>query len=415
MPPAPISAPVEPLLILKGIGKSYPIFRTHASRLRTILELLTGRSVNSVHHALSGIELNIGRGESLGVIGENGAGKSTLLKIIAGVAKPSEGTRIVTGRLSALLELGTGFHPEYSGRDNIFLAAALMGWSKSETHAILDQVLEFADIGEQINDPIKTYSTGMVVRLGFAVATSLKPDILVTDEVLAVGDESYQKKCLNWMKSYRASGGALLLCSHSMYHVQSLCEQALWIDHGRERMRGDAYAVTQAYLAYHEEKSRNDAEQHVRAPAGSPYPLMIDLWASDSEGRVDTNFPMGTDIVLNGIYRAPDDSPVPVMVGMAKADLTPVFGTLSTDAGFQCNRVAPQLFAFRFVIERTALLPGRYEMRGHTLDEHGLRMYDTMTIVVTVMGRTRDHGLVRIAHRWESGEERRPDARRTPS
>ncbi|MBL8514472.1 MAG: ATP-binding cassette domain-containing protein [Betaproteobacteria bacterium] len=405
-PAANAGARGDALIVLKGAGKHYPMFRSHASRLKTVFELLTGRAVQSVHAALDNIDLTVQRGESLGIIGENGAGKSTLLKIIAGVAKPSHGQRIVNGRLSALLELGTGFHPEYSGRDNVFLASALMGWSKAETHAILDRVLDFADLGDQINDPIKTYSTGMVVRLGFAVATSLRPEILVTDEVLAVGDESFQKKCLNWMQDYRASGGALLLCSHSMYHVQSLCERAMWIHHGRAHMQGEVFAVTQAYLAYHETKARKEAVVATGPDVNAPIPVMLDLWATNDAGGEKPEFAMDEDIVLHGIYRAPEDRPTPLMAAVARADLTPVFGTLSTDAGYVSNRLSRQLFAFTFTIKGGTLLPGRYVLRGHTLDDHGLRLFDTKAIEIGVSGKVRDHGLVRLPHQWGPGTER---------
>jgi lipopolysaccharide transport system ATP-binding protein len=160
-------------------------------------------------------------------IGENGAGKSTLLKIVAGVIEPTRGRITVGGRVGALLELGSGFHPDYTGLANIDLAAALLGLVPAEIAEKRDEIIAFADIGEHINDPIKHYSSGMVVRLGFAVATTLAPDVLITDEVLAVGDESFQKKCVAWMENYLAGGGTLLLCSHSMYHVQKLCRSAL--------------------------------------------------------------------------------------------------------------------------------------------------------------------------------------------
>src|SRR6478736_6170508 len=192
--------------------------------------------------------------ESLGIIGENGAGKSTLLKIVAGVITPTRGVVESRGRVGALLELGSGFHPEYSGIANIDLAAALLGLTRAEIAAKRDQIIAFADIGEHIHDPIKHYSSGMVVRLGFAVATALTPDILITDEVLAVGDESFQKKCIAWMESYLGNGGTLLLCSHSMYHIQKLCTHALWLKDGRVERYGAAADVSQAYLAYHEEK-----------------------------------------------------------------------------------------------------------------------------------------------------------------
>ena len=179
----------ETIIQLNKVGKDYPLTSTTKNRLQTVWRLLAGKG-NVLHYrALQEVSFEIRRGESLGLIGENGAGKSTLLKIIAGVVKQSAGTVYVHGRIGALLELGSGFHPEYTGRDNIFLAAALMGLSKAQITAKLDSIIEFADIGEHIDQPIKHYSSGMVVRLGFAVATAMQPDILLTDEVLAVGDE----------------------------------------------------------------------------------------------------------------------------------------------------------------------------------------------------------------------------------
>ena len=394
------------LVRIEGIGKDYPIIRTGSGRLRTIFELLSGRAIHEFYRALEDVSLTISPGESWGVIGENGAGKSTLLKIIAGVVKPSRGTLAVQGRVSALLELGTGFHPEYSGRDNIFLASALMGWSRAETRERLDDILAFADIGAHIDQPVKTYSSGMVVRLGFAVATALSPDLLVTDEVLAVGDESFQKKCLRWMENFRARGGTLLLCSHSMYHIQTLCQKTVWIHAGQVRMQGDSFAVTQAYLAHHEARNRREAAPVTPPPGGAPYPLLDSIWIEDGAGSPRELFDMGEDITLCGIFHSPDDQPTVVMAGITRMDGTPVFGTFSNDAGFNANRLAAQRFGFRFTFEANILLPGMYHLRAHTLDVHGLRLFDTREQVVTIRGQTRDHGLVRLAHRWSPGHER---------
>jgi lipopolysaccharide transport system ATP-binding protein len=388
------------LVQLRDIGKDYPVFGANTSKLKTVFELLTGRAVESYQRALSGIDLAIKPGESWGIIGENGAGKSTLLKIIAGVVRPSHGTRIVNGRLSALLELGTGFHPEYSGRENVYLASALMGWSRAETHANLDAILEFADIGDHIDQPIKTYSTGMVVRLGFAVATSLNPDLLVTDEVLAVGDESFQKKCLRWMENYRAGGGALLLCSHSMYHIQSLCQKAVWIHHGHAQMQGEAYAVTQAYLAYHEEKNAREGEARPSNDFQALYPCLESVWAARVDGQHCIEFASGDDILLTGRYHSPDDQATVVMTGVTRIDGTPVYGTFSNDAGYSSKRIEKNTFEFRFLIEANPMLPGKYKLKAHTLDEHGLRLFDSMAIEITITGQTRDHGLVRLNHKW---------------
>ena len=402
-----MSAPVSNDLIrLKSIGKDYPIIRTGAGRLQTVFELLTGRAVHDYYRAVEDISITIRRGESWGIIGENGAGKSTLLKIIAGVVKASRGTIAVQGRISALLELGTGFHPEYSGRDNIFLASALMGWTRAETHAQLDAILHFADIGTHIDQTVKTYSSGMVVRLGFAVATALAPDLLVTDEVLAVGDESFQKKCLRWMEDFRARGGTLLLCSHSMYHVQSLCQQTMWIHDGKMRMQGESFEVTQAYLAYHEAKNRKDVSSQLTAPAlSAPFPMLVALWIEDNTGSGRELFDMSEDIWLCGTYQSPEDQPTVLMAGIIRMDGTPVFGTFSNDADFESNRLASRLFGFRVIFRRNALLPGMYHLRAHTLDDHGLRMFDTREVSITIRGQTRDHGFVRLEHEWTPGHQ----------
>ena len=394
------------LIRLDHISKDYPVIRSGAGRLRTVFELLTGRAVHDHYRALDDISLTVRRGESWGIIGENGAGKSTLLKIIAGVVKASKGTMAAQGRVSALLELGTGFHPEYSGRDNIFLASALMGWSRTETHAQLNAILRFADIGAHIDQPVKTYSSGMVVRLGFAVATALSPDLLVTDEVLAVGDESFQKKCLRWMEDFRVRGGTFLLCSHSMYHVQSLCQQTMWIHDGKMHMQGESFAVTQAYLAHHEAKNRkNVLAAPPNAESSSPFPMLAALWIEDNSGTCREQFDMSEDFALCGTYQTPEDRPTVLMAGIVRMDGTPVFGTFSNDAGFSANRLAPNVFGFRVNFRRNALLPGMYHLRAHTLDDHGLRMFDTREVSLTIRGKTRDHGFVRLDHEWTPGHQ----------
>jgi lipopolysaccharide transport system ATP-binding protein len=206
-----------------ALGKSYPLVFHSRDRLRALGRLLLGRrDVNAVP-VLRDISLRVRRGESLGLIGENGAGKSTLLKLLTGVLTPTTGTVHVNGRIGALLELGAGFHPDYSGRDNIALSASLYGLSANETRAKLDEIVAFADIGRYIEEPIKHYSSGMVVRLGFAIIAALKPDLLITDEVLAVGDEAFQKKCVRWIEEYLSNGGTLILVSHSMYHRRAGC------------------------------------------------------------------------------------------------------------------------------------------------------------------------------------------------
>ena len=390
-----------PLIALSGVGKDYPKFSDGGERFRAVLGLLLRRG--SVPHftALDGIDLEVRRGESVGLIGENGAGKSTLLKIIAGVARPTRGTVAVQGRVSALLELGSGFHPDYTGRENIFLSTAIRGLSHREAQGLMGSIVEFADIGDHIDEPVKHYSSGMVVRLGFAVATALRPDLLITDEVLAVGDESFQKKCIRWIEQYLGSGGTLLLCSHSMFHIQTLCRRAMWIHEGRARLAGDSFEVTREYLTYHEEKQ---AQQPVAARAASGTRAAVeDAWSEDESGAPATTFPHGGCMVLQGIAFEPDGRVPVILFGIVRADGTPVYGSHSNEGGFRPVPLGDRRFGFAVRFDALALLPGKYRFRLHVLDPEGLRLFDTVEKDFVVTGATRDYGLVRLQHTWQPG------------
>ncbi|MBL4661422.1 MAG: ABC transporter ATP-binding protein, partial [Alcanivoracaceae bacterium] len=185
---------------------------------------------------------------------KNGAGKSTLLKIISGVTQATTGSVSVKGKIGALLELGSGFHPEYTGRENLKMSAALSGLSEKNIKNKIDQMIQFADIGDYIDQPVKNYSSGMVVRLGFSIVTVTRPGLLITDEVLAVGDTDFQRKCIAWIDDYLKQGGTLLLVSHSLYHVQKLCKNAIWLENGTIKKHGDSFSVSQQYQSFYEKK-----------------------------------------------------------------------------------------------------------------------------------------------------------------
>ncbi|MGE5171583.1 MAG: ABC transporter ATP-binding protein [Rudaea sp.] len=390
-----------PLLHLTGVGKDYAKVESRGGRLRLVFDLLRGRGAANVFRALDGVSLTLARGESLGIIGENGAGKSTLLKIIAGVVEPTRGTVVVNGRVGALLELGAGFHPDYSGLANIDLAAALLGLTPAEIAAKRDEIVAFADLGEHIRDPIKQYSSGMVVRLGFAIATALEPDILITDEVLAVGDESFQKRCIAWIERYLAHEGTLLLCAHSMYHVQKLCRQALWLKDGRVAQFGTSDDVTRAYLTYHEEKeaARKSGMPLADAIASGAYAIRtLELAAQDVR--------QGDDVRLRGDVYSPDGRMPIVVVGIVRADGTPVFGVASDMDGVALSRAGEHAFAFEVSFPRIPLQPGKYWVRAHAADPEGLRVFDNVERALTVRGKSRELGLVHLAHRWHDGVDR---------
>ncbi len=387
---------MTPLLSLDGVGKDYAKVETHGGRLRLVWDLLRGHGAAHVFRALDGVSFDMQRGASVGVIGENGAGKSTLLKIVAGVIQPTRGRVAVNGRVGALLELGSGFHPEYTGLANIDLAAALLGLTPSEIAAKRDEIIDFADIGDHINEPIKHYSSGMVVRLGFAVATALRPDVLITDEVLAVGDESFQKKCIAWMERFLAEDGTLLLCSHSMYHIQKLCRHALWLRDGRTVRFGPANEVTQAYLAYHEEKSA-----HEKQPMPAQAAEAAGVYAIQSLDMVpEGSIAQGGDLTIRGTVYSPDGRPPAVLIGIVRADGTPVYGVATDMDGIVLRPLPDKLFGFSLTLLRLPLLPGKYFVRAHALDPEAARLFDHVERSLFVTGETRELGFVHLPHRW---------------
>ena len=385
------------LVTLAGIGKDYAKIEGGGRRLRLVWDLLRGHGAAQVFCALDGVSLELRRGESLGVVGENGAGKSTLLKVIAGVVKPTRGSVAVQGRVGALLELGSGFHPEFTGLANIDLAGALLGLSLDEIAAKREDIIAFADIGEHIHEPIKHYSSGMVVRLGFAVATTLTPDVLITDEVLAVGDESFQKKCIAWMERYLAAGGTLLLCSHSMYHIQRLCRHALWLENGRVRMYDNADLVARDYLAWHEQKTARQAVAAAASTATGNYAVRS-VSLKPCGGHVQVDPAAGFDV--EATVFSPDAREPVLAVGVVRADGAAVYGTTSEIDGIRPRRRDGALFSFGVHFSDLPLLPGHYILRTHAMDPEGLRLFDTVETPFVVQGGSRELGYCRLPHRW---------------
>lgn len=388
------------LVHARGLGKAYPKVHRTSDRLRALGRLLfTGKDGDRVA-VLRDVDLDIRRGESLALIGENGAGKSTLLKLITGVLTPSAGAVEVKGEIGALLELGAGFHPEYSGRDNIAMSAALHGLSGLELQRRMPEIIAFADIGHYIDEPVKHYSSGMVVRLGFAVVAALKPDLLVTDEVLAVGDESFQKKCVQWMKDYLADGGTLILVSHSMYHVQKLCRHACWLRDGAIEMYGDVFDVTQAYLAYHERKSAPVESASDRAAKGTLEFSLLDVSLNGSFADQPVLIDTGGTLVVRARVRSRDGRVPCLAIGIVRADGTPVYGVGTDMDGCIPQQMGANEFASEIEFSSLALLPGSYTVRVHPMDTEGVRVFDTVERGVIVRGASREFGMVRLAHRW---------------
>jgi lipopolysaccharide transport system ATP-binding protein len=358
-------------------------------RMQAFLRLLAGADFPR-WPVLQDISFAIQPGQSLGIIGENGAGKSTLLKLLCGVLNPTSGRIVRRGSIGALLELGAGFDAERSGRENIALAASLLGWSAAEIRTRESEVIAFADIGRHIDEPVKHYSSGMVVRLGFAIIAAVRPALLITDEVLAVGDESFQKKCVRWMEDYLEGGGTLLLVSHSMYHVQKLCKHALWLQGGRVEAYGDVFDVTQSYLAYHERKSAQQIGGDLEPGySGADYRITR-VWIDGSEDAMPRMLTEPRPFTVEIELYSPESRAPHVAVGIVRADGTPVYGTSS-----EIERVTPVRTGADHV-----LLPGGYTLKMHAMDPEGLRLFDTVERGLVVRGNSREFGLVRLDHRW---------------
>jgi ABC-type polysaccharide/polyol phosphate transport system ATPase subunit len=265
-----VSAPV---VEFSRVSKSYPIYATPGDRLKEIATFHT-RRYHQDYWALHDVTFDVHRGETFCLVGQNGCGKSTLLQICAGILQPTSGTVKVSGRVAALLELGAGFNPEFTGRDNVYLNAAILGISAKEMDSKFADIAEFAEIGDFIEQPVKTYSSGMVVRLAFAVAIHVDPEILLVDEALAVGDIYFRQRCLRKVHELRARGVTILFVSHATGDVKALGDRALWLDHGQIQVIGNTELVVSQYLAAMAEKDAHyqaqDILHHPHESMGAP-------------------------------------------------------------------------------------------------------------------------------------------------
>ena len=246
-----------------GVSKAYNLYNNSKDRLKEILSI-TGKQHHEQYYALKNINFDVKKGETFGIIGTNGAGKSTLLKLITGVATPTDGTIEVDGKISALLELGAGFNKNYTGIENIYLNGTMMGYTREEMEKKVNAIVEFADIGEFINQPVKTYSSGMFARLAFAVAINIEPEILIVDEALSVGDVFFQNKCYKKFEELRAKNITVIFVSHDIGTVKQLCSRVLWIEKGVQQMVGDSTEVCNEYSNSILNKRAKEYEKNIK-------------------------------------------------------------------------------------------------------------------------------------------------------
>jgi ABC-2 type transport system ATP-binding protein len=285
---------------VEGVSKSFVIRKDNSLKERVVTFGRRGRVHQESFSALKDVSFSIRAGSSLGLLGSNGSGKSTLLKVIGGIIDPSSGTVQRRGRLAALLELGAGFHPDLSGRENVYLNAAILGLSKEETAAEFDSILAFSEIGDFIDTQVKFYSSGMYVRLAFAVAVHTNPDVLLVDEVLAVGDEAFQRKCMDKIRQFQREGRTIVLVSHSAEQVMEVCDRGLVLNHGEVAFIGSAADATRVHREILEGRRRSNAEAEAEAAAGTPAPVpqIAGITVRDAAGEIVDGVQPGEQLTI---------------------------------------------------------------------------------------------------------------------
>ena len=428
------------------VSKIYRRF-SHRKQFATLKSALLSRSLiknlrpDETFTALNDVSLRVPRGTTLGVIGRNGSGKSTLLKLVAGITKPSSGTVTVDGRISALIELGAGFHPEISGRENVFINGIMLGLTRREVTQRFDEIVEFAEMKEFIDAPVKTYSSGMYMRLGFAVAIHVDPDVLLVDEVLAVGDEGFTHKCLDKFGEFKRRGKTILLVTHSLGMVERFCDEALWLDAGRIKGSGDPKRIVGGYITDVEQREEKElaatdakARQSASAAIVSPdepasavlpdTPMETATGPADmfraTEGRWGSREIEITDVALLGPDGQPGHvfqsgerldlrirmrAPLPVDdfvvgVGVFNAEGICCYGTNTYIEELTPEWLVGDAEAI-FSIESLDLVEGTYKMDVaiHKMDGYP---YDYHRLLYTfrVKSRLKEVGVFRPPHRW---------------
>jgi lipopolysaccharide transport system ATP-binding protein len=372
---------MTPVIEFSQVSRSFQRRQRAASIQERFIGLLRGLPAADEFYAVRDVSFRIAAGESFGLVGHNGAGKSTMLKLMTRVLAPSSGTIRTRGRIAALIELGSGFHPELSGRENVYLYGSLMGINRRDLSKRMPEIVEFSEIGEFLDTPVKHYSSGMYTRLAFSVATAVDPDVLITDEVLAVGDEAFQRKCLDRIFSFRRAGKTIIYVSHALDTVEALCDTAIWLDHGRMQRNGPAAEVVSAYLQSVDQQERSGN----RANSGGPDPAQrqgsgdveitaVELLGGDEQPAAVAETERPLIIRMHYVAHRPIKRPV-FGVGIFHEGGLWLSGPNSGFDNVQIDEIrGGGVIDYR--IEALPLLAGRYRISVAATDESGLYTYD---------------------------------------
>lgn len=396
----------ETVIEINHLTKKYDMYKKPSDRLKEALSP-TRKTYHEVFYALNDVNVKVEKGEMIGFIGENGSGKSTILKIITGVLTPSEGEVKIEGNIAALLELGSGFNPEYSGYENIFLNGMVLDYSREEMAEKVDDIINFADIGDHLYQPVKTYSSGMFVRLAFAVAINVDPDILIVDEALAVGDLEFQLKCMEKFTELRNAGKTILFVSHDVNAVRRFCDRVYWLKNGVVEAEGETMEITETYENFLKKKSLKTVD---RENSSSEDFSAYDIVEVKSAELLDGNLQpleiveQDSKVVIKVVYNVKDDSIKKPVLGVAirTVDNNYVCGlnTLLDEESIPWKK-GENVFYLEY--EKMALLGGEYYFDVALFEENATvpLVYKTRYLTMFISGKYVGEGIVVLDHKWK--------------
>ncbi len=391
---------MTPAISVSQLSKTYKLYPGPRA---LFTELIFGKPSHHPLRALQNVDFQVAKGEAFGVVGNNGAGKSTLLKIITGTAFPTSGKAEVNGTVSALLELGAGFHPEFTGRENIYFNGAVMGLSRGQVEDREKEIVEFSELGSFIDEPVKTYSSGMYLRLGFSVATGFDSSILIIDEALAVGDQRFQKKCTDLIADFRNAGKTILFCSHNLHQVKALCDRAIWLQEGTVKSLGEAGQVVDEYTSWAREPV---SEEPGPAPLGDSEICWIEsVRLLDEEGvqrhrfRSDEGFRLEVEASFAESF---EGSPG-VGVSLVRSDGVIVYTTSTIMGATPLTPLEGNRYIATIAFDSGQLLAGSYYFNVVATDDRHLQAYSIQEKAepFTITDQSQEIGIVRLKHHWK--------------
>ncbi|MCA9928922.1 MAG: ABC transporter ATP-binding protein [Anaerolineales bacterium] len=396
-----------PIVRFENVSKRFYFSR---EKPQSVLESVISRFSRSQKRenqdlwALKQVSFDVMPGQGFGFIGRNGSGKSTILKLISQILRPNEGQIVIRGRVSALLELGAGFHPDLTGRENIFLNAAVLGLSEAETKACFDDIVAFSELGEFINMPVKHYSSGMYMRLGFSVAIHVRPDILIVDEILAVGDQAFQAKCIDAILEMKRQGVTIIIVSHNMNMMQTLCSHLVWIEKGAVRASGPTTEVAAKYVEYSYERESKALTVVDFERMGDQVVEITAVRFLDASGNEQQIYETGDKLTIEMAYIAHKPIPNPEFgLAIHRQDGVQVNGPNTQLAGVDLGVVEGQGIV-RYVVDQLPLLPAKYVVTTAVHDGRFPHCYDyhkdAYSFRIVPGGTSELHGLVSLTAKW---------------